>query len=1245
MNTIYKLVWSAAIGKYVVASELAKGRKKAGRKTLVGALAIALAASAPFGAAFAADAATACTTSDGQSGTLDASGVCTVDTIGVMSSGGIGIMATGDYAAGGGSASGGGTSVTAATAIGDSATATGSAATAYGASSSAVGTGATALGNNADASANYALAIGAATGAGNAASASGSLSIAVGTMSKATADNAIAIGSNSSGTAGTQSNAANGVAIGSLANVASTANNSVALGYNSSATAANAFALGSGAVADRANTVSVGSDVAGSAFTTQIVNVGNGTEANDAVNVSQLSPVVSALGGGASIDPTTGAVTGPTYNINGNSYSDVGSALTATNRYFKVSGLNNGTDDAVVSGPYSVAVGSNAQTSGQFTTALGANSTASTGNSTALGWSATATGFGATALGGGSNATGQGALAITSSLSQGFAFATNSIAIGQNLAAWQESDIAIGTGTNVNSGGGVGIGAGVNVTGASSTAIGQSASTTADNTVALGANSVADRANTVSVGNDGTTGTAFTSQIVNVGAGTQANDAVNVSQLSPVVSALGGGASIDPTTGAVTGPTYTLANGGTQTTVAGAMGALDSALTTTNDNVATNSSNITNLQGQLTEISDGTVGLVQQASAGANLTVGANTDGTTVDFTGTAGTRTLTGVTAGDLSAASTDAVNGSQLFATNQNVSTNTANIAANTANIAANTSNIASNSSDITSIQSSLTELSDGTVGLVQQTAPGANLTVGVNTDGAAVDFTGTAGARTLTGVANGTVSTTSQDAVNGSQLYGVSDSVASALGGGSTVNADGSISTPSYTVGGTTVNSIGDAITNVDGRVTTNEGSISTLQQQVSNGSVGLVQQNATTGNITVASATGGSAVDFTGTSGARVLTGVANGTNNTDAVTIAQLKAVGVVDPEGQLLSALTYDDLSLSTATLGGTNGTVINNLAPGLIASGSMQAVNGGQLFDMQQNFQSQFSLLNGQYASLDGRVTTIEQGIADGTVGGGGSGGVSPGTGDNSTQVGDGAIASGENGTAVGNGSVASGDNSTTTGTGSQATGSNSTANGSGSVASGSNSTATGANSVASGNNSTANGANAVASGNGSTAVGQSASATGTNSTAMGSNSSATGNNSVALGAGSVADRDNTVSVGSPGNNRQITNVAAGTQPTDAVNLGQLQGVQDWANRKFQQQDRRISRIGAMGAAYGQMAFSAQGIDTPNKVGVGVGTQGGQAAIAVGYSRQIKPNVHVSFGGSASGSDVSVGAGMSMGW
>ncbi|MBB7915489.1 hypothetical protein HEL46_023330, partial [Escherichia coli] len=50
---------------------------------------------------------------------------------------------------------------------------------------------------------------------------------------------------------------------------------------------------------------------------------------------------------------------------------------------------------------------------------------------------------------------------------------------------------------------------------------------------------------------------------------------------------------------------------------------------------------------------------------------------------GTDATSKITNVTAGNLTAGSTDAVNGSQLKTTNDNVTTNTTNIATNTTNI----------------------------------------------------------------------------------------------------------------------------------------------------------------------------------------------------------------------------------------------------------------------------------------------------------------------------------------------------------------------------------------------------------------------------------------------------------------------------------------------------------------------------------------------------------------------------------
>ena len=69
-------------------------------------------------------------------------------------------------------------------------------------------------------------------------------------------------------------------------------------------------------------------------------------------------------------------------------------------------------------------------------------------------------------------------------------------------------------------------------------------------------------------------------------------------------------------------------------------------------------------------------------------------------------------------------------------------------------------------------------------------------------------------------------------------------------------------------------------------------------------------------------------------------------------------------------------------------------------------------------------------------------------------------------------------------------------------------------------------------------------------------------NSVALGHNAKVTGEGGVALGFGSVADRGNAVSVGSKGAERQIINVKAGVEDTDAVNVSQLKKATANANK-----------------------------------------------------------------------------------
>lgn len=82
----------------------------------------------------------------------------------------------------------------------------------------------------------------------------------------------------------------------------------------------------------------------------------------------------------------------------------------------------------------------------------------------------------------------------------------------------------------------------------------------------------------------------------------------------------------------------------------------------------------------------------------------------------------------------------------------------------------------------------------------------------------------------------------------------------------------------------------------------------------------------------------------------------------------------------------------------------------------------------------------------------------------------------------------------------------------------------------------------------------------------------------------------------------------------------------------------------RFAATDARIDRMGAMSGALAAAAMNTAGLPGQNRVGVGISTQNGRAAMAMGYQRLVAPNTSISLGGAFTGgeSNISVGAGFS---
>ena len=1191
MNKIFKVIWNPATGSYTVASETAKSRgKKSGRsKLLISALVVGGLLSSGVQASTALDGGGASESTPLTDTWIAIGQGAKASSVDTSPSGGPG---TSSIAIGQEAQSGIGS-----TSLGFKSQATGERSVALGQTADATGNRAIAIGSGAKSTADYSLTLGNgskafaenATAIGKDARAEGKGSQAFGKVALATGENAIALGSNSNASGDnavalgstsqaygdsslaigelSETNAENAIALGKLSNASkinsialgsnSTASgegsvalgensfaggiNSLALGSQSNANGDNAVALGVGSVAEQDNTVSVGNS------TTQrkITNMAAGLiqpGSTEAINGSQLhalsASVAARLGAGAGVNGD-GSVNAPSYKLKSGIYNNVGEALL---------GIDNDT----------------------------------------LHWDKTEGAFSASYIV--KNADGSPKSSIAQNkiinVAKGTISATSTDVVNGSQLYDLQQDALLWNGTAFSA-----------AHGSDTTS---KITNVAKGTVSATSTDVVNGSQLYDLQQDALlwNGTAFsaahgteaTSKITNVEDGTisdTSKDAVNGSQLKETKDDVATNtANIADNTADIATNTANIADNTTD------IATNTANIATNTTDIATNTANIAdntaNIATNTTDIATNTADIATNASSITTLNADVDTlekdallwNGTAFSAKhGTEATSKITNVTAGDLTAGSTDAVNGSQLKTTNDNVSTNTTNI---------------------TNLTDSVGDLKDDSL-LWNKTA------------GAFSAAHGTEATSKITNLLAGKVSSDSTDAINGSQLYGVADSFTSYLGGGADISDAGVLTGPTYTIGGTDYTNVGDALAAINTSFSSSLGDAllwdatagkfsakhginndPSVITDVANGAVSSTSSDAINGSQLygvsdyIADALGGNAVVN------------ADGSITTPTYAIAG----GSYDNVGDALEAIdtTLDDALLWDETANGGNGafsaahgkdktaSVITNVANGAVSATSSDAINGSQLYSTNKYIAD--ALGGDAEVNADGTITAPTYTIANTDYN---NVGEALDALDNNALLWDedaGAYNASHDGNASKITNVAAGDLSTTSTdavNGSQLNATNILVTQNSQMINqlAGNTSETyiedngaGINYVRTNDNGLAFN-DASASGIGATAVGYNAVASGESSVAIGQGSSSTVDTGIALGSSSVSSRvitkgsrdtsvseegvvigyDTTdgellgaLSIGDDGKYRQIINVADGSEAHDAVTVRQLQ-------------------------------------------------------------------------------------------
>ncbi|WP_051410878.1 Vomp family autotransporter, partial [Bartonella elizabethae] len=430
-------------------------------------------------------------------------------------------------------------------------------------------------------------------------------------------------------------------------------------------------------------------------------------------------------------------------------------------------------------------------------------------------------------------------------------------------------------------------------------------------------------------------------------------------------------------------------------------------------------SSFTNIHKELKNEINQVVGdsLVKQDEKTHVIAVGGEKSGTEVTFANTDGaSRSLTGVKAGSLTETSTEAVNGSQLFATNQNVTT----VRNDLKTVSENTSKYLGGGADVLKGVAPTYTVQDKSYQSVAEAFGGVDRSftqlheeISKNTNEVSENIKqnallwsesekafsaqhGEGKDRTsskITSLANGDITANSTDAVNGSQLYSMNQTLASYFGGGAkfengqwiapsfkvnTVSEDGSkVEEKSYDDVAKAFASVGTSFSNLHNEMTNAVTNINNQISQVVSDS--LVKQDATTNLINIGKEVAGTEINIANKdSEDRTLSGVKAAVNDNEAVNKAQLD-----QSLEQLSNSLQSDDSAVvlydkkengetdyTSVTLGkGSNAApvALHNVADGQIAENSHDAVTGGQINRISQDVAK---FLGGETSFKDGTFT-----------------------------------------------------------------------------------------------------------------------------------------------------------------------------------------------------------------------------------------------------------------------------------